>query len=293
MNFPCTESANPIPWCDQQRSGGDQFFATRIDREAEAFETAGAEQKQIAFFGEHHLVYGERLFNANNGEADAARNALMSSFFSRTIWLSNNGEADAARNALAVGHHEFDVLFLTRNADFFERGSRRPCVFTAGIDQHARQLYAARAIHRILDLAAYRKCAHRFTSLRIASDIGYRGDVTPDDLPRVDSRARIAHLPRARRIAVHDLREPGRLLYRQVGGLRAFQDAVGSGRTLMIGDGERGTVESSSLSDLGIVGCKSAAAVHFSPPSRPIAGLWAFEFGKNCPRWGRFSLSTP
>ena len=202
MNFPCTESANPIPWCDQQRSGGDQFFATRIDREAEAFETAGAEQKQIAFFGEHHLVYGERLFNANNGEADAARNALMSSFFSRTIWLSNNGEADAARNALAVGHHEFDVLFLTRNADFFERGSRRPCVFTAGIDQHARQLYAARAIHRIFDLAAYRKCAHRFTSLRVASDIGYRGDVTPDDLPRVDSRARIAHLPRARRIAV-------------------------------------------------------------------------------------------
>ena len=49
----------------------------------------------------------------------------------------------------------------------------------------------------------------------------------------------------------------------------------------------------SSLSDLGSVGYKSAAAVRFSPPSWPIAGLWACESGKNCPRWGRFSLSTP
>ena len=38
---------------------------------------------------------------------------------------------------------------------------------------------------------------------------------------------------------------------------------------------------------------KSTAAVHFSPPSCPIAGLWGGECGKNCPRWGRFSLSTP
>ena len=49
----------------------------------------------------------------------------------------------------------------------------------------------------------------------------------------------------------------------------------------------------SSLSDLGIVGCKSTAAVQFSPPSCPIAGLWGGECGKNWPRWGRFSLSTP
>ena len=37
---------------------------------------------------------------------------------------------------------------------------------------------------------------------------------------------------------------------------------------------------------------KSAAAVHFSPSSWPIAGPWAFESGKNRPRWGRLSLST-
>ena len=30
-----------------------------------------------------------------------------------------------------------------------------------------------------------------------------------------------------------------------------------------------------SLSDLEIVGCKSTAAVHFSPSFCPIAGLWA------------------
>ncbi|MDP2768775.1 MAG: hypothetical protein Q8O81_02955, partial [Giesbergeria sp.] len=41
-----------------------------------------------------------------------------------------------------------------------------------------------------------------------------------------------------------------------------------------------------------IVGCKSAAAVHFSPSFCPIAGLWGGKSGKNCPRWGRFSLST-
>ena len=31
----------------------------------------------------------------------------------------------------------------------------------------------------------------------------------------------------------------------------------------------------SSLSDLGVVGCKSAAATHFSPSFWPIAELWA------------------
>ncbi|HRA14371.1 MAG TPA: hypothetical protein PK238_06965, partial [Giesbergeria sp.] len=47
-----------------------------------------------------------------------------------------------------------------------------------------------------------------------------------------------------------------------------------------------------SLSDLEIVGCKSAAAVHFPPSFCPIAGLWGCKSGKNCPRWGRFSLLT-
>ena len=48
-----------------------------------------------------------------------------------------------------------------------------------------------------------------------------------------------------------------------------------------------------SLSDLGIVGCETASAVHFLPAFCPVAGLWACKSGKNCPRWGRFSLSTP
>ena len=47
------------------------------------------------------------------------------------------------------------------------------------------------------------------------------------------------------------------------------------------------------LSDLGVAGCKPTAAVHFSPSFCPIAGLWACKSGKNCPRWGRFSLSAP
>jgi|GEM_PF-37978 len=50
---------------------------------------------------------------------------------------------------------------------------------------------------------------------------------------------------------------------------------------------------SSSRSDFGSIGCKSAAAVHFSPAFCPIAGLWACKSGKNCPRWGSFSLSMP
>ncbi len=45
-----------------------------------------------------------------------------------------------------------------------------------------------------------------------------------------------------------------------------------------------------SLSGLGSVGCESTAAVHFSPSFCPISGLWGCKSGKNCPRWGRFSL---
>ena len=52
-------------------------------------------------------------------------------------------------------------------------------------------------------------------------------------------------------------------------------------------------LHSRSLSDLGIVGCESASAVHFLPDFCPIVELWACKSGKNCPRWGRFSLSTP
>ena len=47
------------------------------------------------------------------------------------------------------------------------------------------------------------------------------------------------------------------------------------------------------LSGLGNVGCETASAVHFLPAFCPIVELWACKSGKNCPRWGRFSLSTP
>ena len=47
-----------------------------------------------------------------------------------------------------------------------------------------------------------------------------------------------------------------------------------------------------SLSDLGIVDCKLAPAVHFSPSFCPMAMLWGCKFGKKCSRWGRFSRST-
>ena len=50
---------------------------------------------------------------------------------------------------------------------------------------------------------------------------------------------------------------------------------------------------SRSQSDLGIVGCETASAVHFSPAFCPMVELWACKSGKNCPRWGCFSLSTP
>ena len=44
---------------------------------------------------------------------------------------------------------------------------------------------------------------------------------------------------------------------------------------------------------MGNVGCKSAAAVHFSPSFCRIAELLGCKYGKNYPRWGQFSLSTP
>ncbi|MBC7215338.1 MAG: BrnT family toxin [Burkholderiaceae bacterium] len=52
-------------------------------------------------------------------------------------------------------------------------------------------------------------------------------------------------------------------------------------------------MSSRSLSDFGIVGCECAAAAHFLPSSCPIAPLWGGESGKNWPRRGAFSLSTP
>ena len=55
----------------------------------------------------------------------------------------------------------------------------------------------------------------------------------------------------------------------------------------------------SSLSDLGIVGCKSTAAGYFwlrrsarTPLSYPISRYWAAKSSKTSRRWGRFSLST-
>ena len=44
---------------------------------------------------------------------------------------------------------------------------------------------------------------------------------------------------------------------------------------------------------MGIVGCKLSAAAHFSPSFCPIARLLGCKSGKNCARWGQFSLSTP
>ncbi|WP_461468685.1 hypothetical protein [Melaminivora sp.] len=43
---------------------------------------------------------------------------------------------------------------------------------------------------------------------------------------------------------------------------------------------------SRNLSDLEIVGCKSAAAAHFSPSFCPIARLLGGKSGKNWSRWG-------
>ena len=44
---------------------------------------------------------------------------------------------------------------------------------------------------------------------------------------------------------------------------------------------------------MGIVGYETTSAVHFLPTFCPIVELWACKSGKNCPRWGRFSLATP
>ena len=77
---------------------------------------------------------------------------------------------------------------------------------------------------------------------------------------------------------------------------------LAQGRQVMARDGRRRhgaapqcdqALSPGSLSGLGIVGCETASAVHFLPAFCPIAGLWACKSGKNCPRWGRFSLSTP
>ena len=47
-----------------------------------------------------------------------------------------------------------------------------------------------------------------------------------------------------------------------------------------------------SLSDFGIVGCKSTGAAHFSPASSLMEQPCGGESGKKWPRWGRFWLLT-
>ena len=59
------------------------------------------------------------------------------------------------------------------------------------------------------------------------------------------------------------------------------------------GSDERQYCSPRSLSDLGNIGYEPTAAVHFSPFMSPIGGTMGLINGKNCPRWGRFSLSMP
>ena len=127
----------------RQRSCGHEFLAARINRQIEPFQTARAEQKEIPFFGEYHLVDGKGLL------------------------YPDNGEADTACNALAIGHHEFHILLLSRDADSFQSRGRQPGVFTAGIDENARDGCALCAMHGILYPATYGKSAHVQTSMLV------------------------------------------------------------------------------------------------------------------------------
>ena len=79
-----------------------------------------------------------------------------------------------------------------------------------------------------------------------------------------------------------------------LGGLGALGALLARRRRLLgVSPAIRPAQASRSQSDLGSVGCESTAAVHFSPSICPIAGLCGCKSGKNCPRWGRLSLSTP
>ena len=77
---------------------------------------------------------------------------------------------------------------------------------------------------------------------------------------------------------------------------RAYKDVMAqlsAARKKQLQEAQRAWIRYRRLSDLGIVGCKLSAAAHFSPSFCPIARLLGCKSGKNCARWGQFSLSTP
>src|SRR5712691_13258709 len=113
----------------EQRAGGDQSFAPRIDGQVESFETARAKKEKIAPLREDHLVNREGLADADDGKANAASDPL------------------------AVGHDEFQVFFLLDDPDLLENFRAYPSIFAAGVDENARHRRAFSAFNYVLDPA--------------------------------------------------------------------------------------------------------------------------------------------
>src|SRR5712691_5560492 len=120
----------------EQRAGGDQSFAPRIDGQVESFETARAEKEKIAPLREDHLVNSEGLADADDGKADAASDPL------------------------AVGHDEFQVFFFLDDPDLLENFRAYPGIFAACVDENAGQGHSFSALNYIFDPASDGEGAH-------------------------------------------------------------------------------------------------------------------------------------
>ena len=76
-----------------------------------AFQTSRSQQEQVSSFGENYLVNSEMLVEANDREANAARDLL------------------------AISHHKQNVLLLSINPNLLQTPGRRPGIFTPRVNK--------------------------------------------------------------------------------------------------------------------------------------------------------------
>lgn len=168
----------------------NKFLPSWVYREIQTFKTSGPQKPQITFFGEHHLVNGKELVQANDGKPNTARDVLT------------------------VGHHEQHILLLSLDAELFESRRLNPGEFAPCVHQNLGNDRGLSAINRILNLAScvnrahtsylQRECATSLIILPIAKPESYASESSPSKPQSSDASDAVRLLIRFVRTARED-----------------------------------------------------------------------------------------
>ena len=113
----------------RKRPSGDKPSPSWLNNQIHSFKRPGTQKLKVAWFREYYLIDYEKLVEADDRKANAARDLL------------------------AVRQDKCHVFCLSANADSFERPLRYPGKFAPGIDQKFRYDNRTIPVSRILDLA--------------------------------------------------------------------------------------------------------------------------------------------